>query len=62
MNNDWKTDKADVFPLIVGQVKNNLQVQEGKNQSPTSRTRLLFIFKIIKKGRNSSFSGVFLKV
>lgn len=33
MNNDWKTDKADVFPLIVGQVKNNLQVQEGRYQS-----------------------------
>lgn len=32
MNTDWRTDTTNVSPLLVGQVKNNVQVLEGSNQ------------------------------
>lgn len=32
MNTDWRTDTTNVSPLLVGQVKNNVQVLEGSSQ------------------------------
>lgn len=32
MNTDWRTDTTNVSLLLVGQVKNNVQVLEGSNQ------------------------------
>lgn len=32
MNTDWRTDTTNVSPLLVGQVKNNVQVLEGNKK------------------------------